>query len=354
MSDEADMSGVPAASDRKDAHLALAADRLALSGVSAGFERVRLEHCALPECSLAEVQIATGCLGRQVTAPLFIGSMTGGTSRADAINEALAETAEAAGVALAVGSQRASLESGRSQASLRRLAPSVPLIGNLGGVQLARPGGIDLARRAVDELEADAIFIHLNPLQEAAQPEGETDWRGVLTAIETLVGTLDVPVMAKEVGAGIGPDVAQLLFDVGVHAVDIAGLGGTNWTRIEVARRTEAAMFAPFLDWGLPTVDALRAVRAACPNGRLIASGGIADGLDAAKALWLGAALVSMAGPVLRALTGDGRGTPDAAAAAEVITLWKDQLRLAMFLTGATDLRTFAGKPGYVSGPMPR
>ena len=354
MSDDADMSGVPAASDRKDTHLALAADRLALSGVSAGFERVRLEHCALPECSLAEVRLATGCLGRQVTAPLFIGSMTGGTSRADAINEALAETAEAAGVALAVGSQRASLESGRSQAVLRRRAPSVPLIGNLGGVQLARQGGIDLARRAVDDLEADAIFIHLNPLQEAAQPEGETDWRGVLAAIERLVGTLDVPVMVKEVGAGIGPDVARLLFDVGVHAVDIAGLGGTNWTRIEVARRTEAAMFAPFLDWGLPTVDALRAVHSACPNGRLIASGGIADGLDAAKALWLGAALVSMAGPVLRALTGDGRGTPDAAAAAEVITLWKDQLRLAMFLTGAADLPTFAGKPGHVSAPMSR
>jgi len=354
MSDDQDKTGGPAAGDRKDAHLALAADPLALSGIGAGFERVRLEHCALPECSLADVRIGTDCLGRQVSAPLFIGSMTGGTAHADAINEALAETAEAAGVALAVGSQRASLESGRSQAGLRKRAPSVPLIGNLGGVQLAMEGGIDLARRAVDDLQAEAIFIHLNPLQEAAQPEGETDWRGVLTAIGTLVGTLPVPVMVKEVGAGIGPDVARRLFDAGVHAVDVAGLGGTNWTRIEVARRSEAALFAPFLDWGLPTVDALRGVRAACPHGRLIASGGIADGLDAAKALWLGAALVSMAGPVLRALTGDGRGTPDPEAAEQVITLWKDQLRLAMFLTGASDLSAFAGKPGHVDAPAAR
>ena len=354
MSDDPDMTGRPAAGDRKDAHLALAADPLALSGVSAGFERVRLEHCALPECSLADVQIATSCLGRHVSAPLFIGSMTGGTAHADAINGALAETAEAAGIALAVGSQRASLESGRSQAELRRRAPSVPLIGNLGGVQLAMEGGVDLARRAVDDLDADAIFIHLNPLQEAAQPEGETNWRGVLAAIETLTGTLAVPVMVKEVGAGIGPEVARLLFDAGVHAVDVAGLGGTNWTRIEVARRSDAALFAPFLDWGLPTVDALRSVRAACPNGRLIASGGVSDGLDAAKALWLGAALVSMAGPVLRALTGDGRGAPDPAAAQQVISVWKDQLRLAKILTGAADLMEFAGKPGHVSASPPR
>ena len=230
----------------------------------------------------------------------------------------------------------------------------MPLIGNLGGVQLAASGGIDLARRAVADIGADAIFIHLNPLQEAVQPEGETDWRGVLGAIETVVGVLEVPVMVKEVGAGIGPDVAQRLFDAGVHAVDIAGLGGTNWTRIEAARREDAALFEPFLDWGLPTVDALRAVRTACPNARLIASGGVENGLDAAKALWLGAALVSMAGPVLRALTGDGRGAPDGAAAVHVIERWKSQLRLALFLTGAPDLPSFAGKPGHVGGPHQR
>lgn len=341
------------ASERKDAHLALAASDLAMSGIDAGFDRVRLDHCALPECDLAAIDIATSYLGRPVSAPLFIGSMTGGTAHADAINLALAEIAEASGIALAVGSQRASLETGRSQAAMRERAPSVPLIGNLGGVQLAMPGGIDLAKHAVGDLQADALFIHLNPLQEAAQPEGQTDWRHVLASIETAVVELDVPVMVKEVGAGIGPDVARRLFDVGVHAIDVAGIGGTNWTRIEAARRTDAALFDPFLDWGLPTVDALQAVRAACPNGRLIASGGIRHGLDAAKALWLGAALASMAGPVLRALTTDGVQAPDPDAAMAVMERCKEQIRLALFLTGAPDLPAFASVSGHVASHHP-
>lgn len=338
----------PKTGDRKDAHLALAASGVALGEEDAGFDRVRLEHCALPECDLAAIDITTSCLGRAVDAPLFIGAMTGGTAHADAINMALAEVAEEARIALAVGSQRASIEAGRSQSALRGRAPSVPLIGNLGGVQLALPGGVDLARRAVDDLQADAIFIHLNPLQEAVQPEGQTDWRHVLAALETAVCELEVPVMVKEVGAGIGPEAAKRLFEVGVHAVDVAGLGGTNWTRIEAARRDDAAVFDPFLDWGLPTVDAIRAARAACPNGRLIASGGVRHGLDAAKALWLGAALVSMAGPVLRALTTDGVQAPDPRSALQAMDRCKAQLRLALFLTGAPDLAAFAGVPGFI------
>ena len=258
--------GSAKASDRKDAHLVLAAAPLARSGRNAGFDRVQLDHCALPENDLASVNITKDWLGKAVSAPLFIGSMTGGTDHADAINAALAAVAERCGVGLALGSQRAALERGRGGAHLRSLAPSVPLVGNLGGVQLAADGGIDLAHRAVDDIEADALFIHLNPLQEAVQPEGETDWRGVLAAIETLVPRIGCPVIAKEVGAGISAAAARRLYDAGIHSVDVAGLGGTNWTRIEAARREDAALFEPFLDWGVPTVDALLSVRATCPQ----------------------------------------------------------------------------------------
>ena len=338
------------ASDRKDAHLALAAAPLARSVRSAGFDRVQLDHCALPESDLASVSIAKDWLGKTVSAPLFIGSMTGGTDYADAINAALATVAERCGVGLALGSQRAALERGGASKHLRSLAPSVPLIGNLGGVQLAASGGIDLAHRAVDDIEADALFIHLNPLQEAVQPEGETDWRGVLAAIETLVPRIGCPVIAKEVGAGISAAVARRLYDVGIHAVDVAGLGGTNWTRVEAARREDAALFDPFLDWGVPTVEALVSVRAACPQGRLIASGGIANGLDAGKALWLGAEMASMAGPVLKAISKDGTGAPDLDAASAMIHGWQEQLRLALFLTGACDLASFAHRGGRLDG----
>ena len=349
--------GSAKASDRKDAHLVLAAAPLARSGRSAGFDRVQLDHCALPENDLASVNITKDWLGKAVSAPLFIGSMTGGTDHADAINAALAAVAERCGVGLALGSQRAALERGRGGAHIRSLAPSVPLVGNLGGVQLAADGGIDLAHRAVDDIEADALFIHLNPLQEAVQPEGETDWRGVLAAIETLVPRIGCPVIAKEVGVGISAAAARRLYDAGIHSVDVAGLGGTNWTRIEAARREDAALFEPFLDWGVPTVDALLSVRAACPQGRLIASGGIANGLDAGKALWLGAEMASMAGPVLKAISKDGTGTPDIDMASEMIQLWQEQLRLALFLTGAHDLASFARVGGRLDDqpfvPMP-
>ncbi len=340
----------PKAGDRKNAHLSLAAAPLARSARKAGFARVQLEHSALPECDLGSVDTSTSWLGKKLAAPFFIGSMTGGTDHADAINDALAETAEVCGVGLAVGSQRASLESRRSQSRLRSLAPSVPLVGNLGGVQIAADGGVDLARRAVGDIGADALFIHLNPLQEAVQPEGETNWFGVLAAIEAVTDACACPVLVKEVGAGISAATARRLFDIGVHAVDVAGLGGTNWTRIEAARRKDADLFIPFLDWGVPTVDALMAVRATNPQGRLIASGGIMNGLDAAKALWLGAEMVSMAGAVLRAISDDGIGSPDRGRACAHIRQWKEQLQLALFLTGAGNLAGISKVGGTVDG----
>ena len=295
----------PAAA-RKDSHLDLALDPRTRSPGENGFDRIVSPIVLCLKPTSATIDLTTEFLGYQLEAPLMIGAMTGGTKRADQINHALATIAENQSIALAVGSQRAALQAGQSARILRDLAPHIPIIGNLGGVQLAQPGGIDLAQAAIDDLQADAIAIHLNPLQEAVQPEGETDWVGVKSAIAALVKNVAAPVIVKEVGAGITAVLAAELFDMGVTAVDVAGFGGTNWARIEAARRDgDADMFAPFFDWGVPTVDCLRAVCHACPDQLVIASGGVRHGLDAAKAIRLGADMVAAAGPMLAHLVAD-------------------------------------------------
>ena len=226
---------------------------------------------------------------------------------------------------------------------MRARAPDIPLIGNLGGVQLASVNGLDLAQAAVNDLQADALAIHINPLQEAVQLEGETDWRGVLNAIEAAVQALPVPVIVKEVGAGIQGPLAKRLFETGVSAVDVAGLGGTNWARIEAARRSDgsAAMFEPFMDWGIPTLDCLLEACKACPDQCVIASGGVRHGLDAAKALWAGASMVSLAGPMLKALSGTNADTLEPNRLADMIADWRQQIALTLFLTGSADFTAF-------------
>jgi len=342
-------SDKPAAA-RKDAHIDLALDPKTRSQGGNGFDRLRLTHCALPETDLAKIDLSTDFLGYRLTAPLMIGAMTGGTPRADQINEALAMAAESQSIALAVGSQRAALESGQSARRLRDMAPSVPIIGNLGAIQLAQSGGIALAEAAIGDVQADAIAIHLNPLQEVVQPEGETDWTGVKSAIAELVKAVDVPVIIKEVGAGINAVLAGELFDLGVAAVDVAGFGGTNWARIEAMRRADdAALFEPFLDWGLATIDCLRAVCSAYPGQLVIASGGVRHGLDAAKAMWLGAHMVSAAGPVLAHLVvADNQLDP--AKLEGFLRRWKQQMALSLFLTGSGDLDAFYKVEGRLDG----
>ena len=332
----------PAAA-RKDSHLDLALDPGTRSGGGNGFDRISFTHCALPEVSLSAIDLSTEFLGYQLKVPMMIGAMTGGTKRADQINQALANVAEAQSIALAVGSQRAALEAGQTARNLRDLAAHIPIIGNLGGIQLAQSGGLDLAQAAIDDLQADAIAIHLNPLQEAVQPEGETDWTGVKSAIAALVKVGAAPVIVKEVGAGINVALAVELFDMGVTAVDVAGFGGTNWARIEAARRDgDAELFSPFFDWGMPTIDCLRNVCPACPGQLVIASGGVRHGLDAAKAIRLGAAMVSAAGPMLAHLVADD-GDLDTPKLEEFVTGWKQQMTLALFLTGASNLTAFGG-----------
>lgn len=324
---------------RKDEHLDIVLDpRRATVAVDAGWSAIRFEHCALPELDLRQIDLRSQLLGIALDAPLLISSMTGGARRATHINRHLAEAAQELGIAMGVGSQRVSLTSVHDHGltrELRRLAPRIPLLGNLGAAQLLQPDGLDLAQRAVDSLEANGLIIHFNPLQEAVQPEGDRDWRGVLAQLERLTQALPVPVIAKEVGAGVSAAVARQLVDAGVQVIDVAGAGGTSWAAVEAERAvstSDRAVADAFAGWGIPAAACVRQVREALPDTPLIASGGIANGLDAAKAIRLGADLVGQAAGVLVAATASTE------AVVEHFRIILQQLRIACFCTGSADL----------------
>lgn len=324
-------------STRKADHLRINLDEdVAAKGVHSGYEDFHFVHCALPEIDLAEVTTAASVLGWRLNAPLFISCMTGGTEEAWCINEALAETAQELGLALGLGSARVLLERPAALPSfaVRRLAPSVPLLVNLGAVQLNRGVGTDGCRRLVGMLEADALVLHLNALQEALQPEGDTCFAGLLGRIEAVVTNLDVPVIVKEVGWGISADLVRSLFAAGVAAVDVAGAGGTSWSEVERHRLdgSAARVAAEFAGWGIPSAVALCQARAAAPTEVILASGGVRSGLDLAVASALGADLVGAAGPFLRA------AAAGAQACIELASEWIEVLRIAMFCTGSADL----------------
>ncbi|MFG1179754.1 type 2 isopentenyl-diphosphate Delta-isomerase [Xanthobacter versatilis] len=323
---------------RKEDHIdiVLAGGRVA-SRLDAGFDRVRFVHCALPELDLDAIDLSTRFLGRPLKAPFLISAMTGGPARAESINAHLAEAAQALGIALGVGSQRIAIEDGSAGglgADLRRRAPDIALFANLGAAQLLAAGGLDAARRAVEMIGADALVIHLNPLQEAIQQGGDRDWRGVLDRIGSLCASLSAPVVVKEVGFGLSGAVARRLADCGVAALDVAGAGGTNWALVEGERGTgrSRAVATAFADWGIPTAQAVVEVRAACPDLPLIASGGVRHGVDAAKAIRLGADLVGQAAGTLKA------AITSTEAVVEHFSQMADQLRIACFATGAADL----------------
>ncbi|HEY0381652.1 MAG TPA: type 2 isopentenyl-diphosphate Delta-isomerase [Candidatus Elarobacter sp.] len=324
---------------RKSRHLDVCLTDDVASRLDAGWDAVRLRHEALPEIALADVDITTAFLGLPLRAPLLISSMTGGTTRAAEINRRLARGAEAAGIAFALGSGRAMLEDDalRSTFDVRAVAPNVVLFANVGAVQLNYGVRTDDARRLVDALDANGLYLHLNPLQEAIQPGGDTNFRALEPKIAALCEALDVPVIAKSVGSGIAPSTAARLVSCGVAAIDVAGAGGTSWARVEGKRAGDAArerIAEAFGGWGYATPRATAAVRAALPEVPLVASGGIRDGVQVAKALALGADLAGLALPFLRAAD-----ESDAAVAAlidELITA----LRIAVFASGS---RTIAG-----------
>ena len=340
MSEPTPASGATEA--RKSRHLDICLEDDVASKLDAGFSRVRLRHEALPECALEDVDTATTFLGHKLAAPLIISSMTGGTERAGAINFNLAIAAERAGVALALGSQRAALENAELLATyrVREVAPKVVLFANLGAVQLNYGVTIAAAQRTVDSIGANGLYLHFNPLQEALQPNGDTNFRDLLPKIDALCRALDVPIIAKSVGSGISARTAQRLIGAGVSAIDVAGAGGTSWARVEGKRAGDSrreALAETFAGWGYPTIEATIALRAALPEARLVASGGVRSGVDVAKALALGADLAGLALPFLEP------ATRSADAVSEALDAILTGLRIAMFASGCRRVRDLRG-----------
>jgi len=327
------------ARDRKAEHLRLAMDP-SMQVDRSFFDDYRLEHCALPELSLAEVDVGTEFLGRSLDAPLLISCMTGGTDRAGTINRRLAGAAETRRVAVGVGSQRKALEDPRQAASflVRDQAPTVPLIANLGAVQLNYGFGLPECREAVSMIGADALALHLNPLQEALQPEGQGDFRNLYVQLGRIARELSVPVIAKEIGSGISAAVGGKLLEQGVRIVDTAGVGGTSWARIEAARAADPEIGELFADWGIPTPESVRGL-AAVDGLTVIGSGGVRSGLDVAKALALGADLVGLAQPFLVAAEESQTTVEDA------IERIVRELRITMFCTGCRTLEELRRAP---------
>jgi len=292
---------------RKADHLRICLDEdVQFHGVTNGLERYRFTHCCLPELNRSEIDLSTTFLRKLLGAPLLISSMTGGTQEAKTINFRLAEVAQHYKLAMGVGSQRVAVENPQvaDTFAVRSLAPDILLFANLGAVQLNYSYGLDECRRVVDLCQADALILHLNPLQECIQPKGDTNFKGLIDKISFLCSQLPVPVIAKEVGNGISAAMAQKLLDAGVSAIDVAGAGGTSWAKVESERALnvqQRQLGLTFADWGLPTAECITSIRAFAPDIPLIASGGLRNGMDVAKAIALGADISGLAWPFLQA-----------------------------------------------------
>ncbi|MEX2541167.1 MAG: type 2 isopentenyl-diphosphate Delta-isomerase [Trueperaceae bacterium] len=327
---------------RKKRHLEVCLDGdVEYASRTTGLERWRLPYRALPETDLATVDTGTVLFGRTLAAPLLIGAMTGGTEMAGRINRNLAEAAQRLGVGLMLGSQRVMFERPETAPSfaVREWAPDVLLIGNLGVAQLLRGYGHDELERAVESVAADALALHTNPLQEALQTGGDSDFRGLSARLAELLPALPFPVLLKEVGHGLSAPVALSAASAGVAALDIAGAGGTSWARVEQLVRYGEIRHPDLAEWGIPTAEALVAVRQAVPEMTLIASGGIRTGTDVAKSLALGAQACAVARPLLRP------ALESADAVVESLERIRFELRVAMHCSGAADLCDLASLP---------
>jgi isopentenyl-diphosphate delta-isomerase len=322
---------------RKSDHIRINLEQDVASRATTGLEKLRFVHQALPELDMQAIDTTVTAFGKRLKGPLLISCMTGGTEEARAINRTLAAAAQAAGVAMGLGSMRAAVV--RPEVAhtfqVRDVAPDILLMANIGAVQLNYGFSVEQCRRAVEMVQADVLVLHLNPLQEALQPEGDVNWSDLLHKIGAVVRAMPVPVLAKEVGWGISPRAASQLSEAGVAGIDVAGAGGTSWSQVEMYRAKtdiQRRVAEAFVDWGIPTAESIRNVLRSAPALPVIASGGLRNGVDGAKCLALGATLFGMAGPFLRAATQSEQAVRDE------IEVFLRQLRVVMLCTGAADL----------------
>lgn len=331
--------------DRKADHIRINLEEsVSFPRLTTGLENYRFLHNALPEIDFNEVDASVTLFGKKLSAPLLISSMTGGTELAMRINRNLAIVAQQNNIALGIGSQRAGLKNPDVAYTyhVRDVAPDILLFGNLGVVQFNYGYGVDECQRAVDMIQADALILHFNVLQEAVQPEGDTNFAGLLAKIEAVCKALPVPVIAKEVGWGFSEANARDLANAGIAAIDVAGSGGTSWSEVEYYRAPtsyHANIAAAFADWGIPTANAIQYAVAGAPTLPVIASGGLRDGIDVAKSIALGAIMGGMAGPFLKAAD---RSVEDADQFARELIA---QIRISMLCSGARNIAELQRTP---------
>jgi len=331
----------PPTSARKEDHIRINLEQDVRSGLKTGLDSYRFIHQALPELDLEEIKLDLKLFGKQLSTPLFISSMTGGTEKARLINQNLALAAQETKIPLGLGSQRAALENPELAETyqVRKFAPDILLFANLGAVQLNYGLTPVDCQVAVDMVGADALILHLNALQEAVMPHGNTDFSGLVGKIGQVCQKLKVPVIVKEVGWGFSTRTAELLIEAGVSALDVAGAGGTSWTEVEMHRAInehDRQIAGVFLNWGIATAETLRLVKEAAPDLTIFASGGLRNGLDVAKTIALGAVMGGMASPFLKA------AAQSAEAVVGEINRVKREIQISMFGAGVGDLTSLA------------
>ncbi len=336
--------------DRKQSHVEIClAGNVGFDRKTTGFERYEFTHNAAPEINFSEIDLSVDMFGRHLSYPFMISSMTGGYGNAVQLNRTLAQTAEKLGIALGVGSMRQTLENSVYRESftvVRQNAPSVPILANIGAPEVAQGLTAQELDTLIDIVQADGLIVHLNPAQELFQPEGNTRFKNFLDELKKLVALVEVSVIAKEVGCGISPETAQALADAGVRFIDVAGAGGISWQKVEEERylqqfqhenRFSPSALGELLNWGIPTsrciaeIASLKARDSRYTHIGVIASGGISNGVDMAKAIALGADICASAGEMLKALHNN--------MLEQTILAWMNDLRAVMFLTGAKDIQ---------------